>query len=104
MRWSAQVMAWPTGRCLASSSAKPCMWPSRPMASTSWTRALCSAARTAMTVFDHQAAGSCSARFGSGTSMGISREPTPRTVPASSMTTALTDEVPRSMPSSAAMG
>ena len=30
-RWSAQVMARPTGRWAASSSTPPCMWPSQPM-------------------------------------------------------------------------
>src|ERR671914_2063589 len=58
---------------------------------------------TAMQVASHHASGSCSAQPGCGRRTGYSALPVPRTVPSGSTTSALTEDVPRSMPRNASL-
>src|SRR5215212_3777655 len=58
---------------------------------------------TAVRVASHHASGSCSAQPGCGRRVGYSALPVPRTVPSRSTRSALTDEVPRSMPRNASL-
>src|SRR5215207_10202731 len=58
---------------------------------------------TAVRVASHHASGSCSAQPGCGRRTGYSALPVPRTVPSRSTTSALTEDVPRSMPRNASL-
>src|SRR5687768_16981934 len=58
---------------------------------------------TAVQVASHHASGSCSAQPGCGRRTGYSALPVPRTVPSESTTSALTEDVPRSMPRNASL-
>src|SRR5918995_4158015 len=58
---------------------------------------------TAVQVASHHASGSCSAQPGCGRRTGYSALPVPRTVPSRSTTSALTEDVPRSMPRNASL-
>ena len=96
-RPSFQRMAGRSGRSCASSSVAPCIWPERPTART-LARAAPERPLTARTVACHQPSGSCSENPGAGrlTSSGAAAEAA--TVPCSVRSTALTLEVPMSMP------
>src|SRR5215208_1798126 len=58
---------------------------------------------TAVLVASHHVSGSCSAQPGCGRRTGYSALPVPRTVPSGSTTSALTEDVPRSMPRNASL-
>src|SRR6478609_5191082 len=102
---SAHRMAGLTGSSRSSVSTTPCIWPDRPIAEgrpAPFDDASDTASLTAATVSRHQAWGSDSAQPGCGDSTGYGRVAIPRVTPLGSVTTAFTELVPRSTPSSVA--
>src|SRR5215211_2736641 len=103
-RWSAQMTAGVSTRSFSPRKTAPCIWPEKPTPPietpapdhpTAWC--------TAVQVACHQASGSCSAQPGCGRITGYSALPVPRTIPSRSTTSALTEDVPRSMPRNASL-
>ncbi|PAV70012.1 hypothetical protein WR25_06553 [Diploscapter pachys] len=90
-------MAGRSGRSSAPSRVAPCIWPARPMPRTD-RRTAGSMARTAAQVACHQATGSCCDHRGCGRWMVSGAVPCATSVPDASTTTALTPDVPISMP------
>src|SRR5215217_1710907 len=91
-------------RSFSPRNTAPCIWPENPTPAIETSvpdhpTACCTAVRVA----SHHASGSCSAQPGCGRRIGYSALPVPRTVPSRSTRSALTDEVPRSMPRNASL-
>src|SRR5258706_16122870 len=95
------MIACPTGCLSLPTRTPPCICPEKPIAWIGTSPARLSACPTALIVACHQSSGFCSAHPGCGTLMGYSCPPLPRIRVCSSITTALTLDVPRSMPNSA---
>ena len=103
-RWSAQMIAGASTRSFSPRNTAPCIWPEKPTPPIETPvpdhpTACC----TAVLVASHHASGSCSAQPGCGRRTGYSALPVPRTVPSRSTTSALTEDVPRSMPRNASL-
>ncbi len=97
LRPSFQRMAGRRGLSAASSSVAPCIWPERPTARTAL-RVAAGSALTAALVAVHQSAGFCSDHPACGRETFSGAEACSTTVSLSSTMTALTLEVPISMP------
>src|SRR5258706_4821860 len=94
------MIADPSGLLSLLSSTPPCICPSIPIPTTDVPDNCVNAWRVACTTALHQRSGCCSVYPCCGTSIGYSQLPAARTRPASSITTTLTLDVPRSIPSS----
>jgi hypothetical protein len=97
LRPSFHRIAGRSGWSVASSNVAPCIWPDRPTAFTA-ARAFAGSALTAALVALHQSAGFCSDHPGCGRETFSAAEACSTTVSSSSTMTALTLEVPISMP------
>src|SRR5215211_3692504 len=91
-------------RSFSPRNTAPCIWPENPTPAIETPvpdhpTTCCTAVRVA----SHHASGSCSAQPGCGRRIGYSALPVPRTVPSRSTTSALTEDVPRSMPRNASL-
>ena len=96
VRWSFHRIAGRSTRSSASSATSPCIWPESPIPAGGPAAPRSSPSTRSLAV--HQSSGSCSAHPGCGVESGYSTSARASTVPASSIATPLTAEVPTSSP------